>query len=431
MIATLAGRLLDRDAWQEVFQSLKSNRLRTLLTASGIFWGIFILIVMLGFGNGIEGGVKKSMGGYATNAIYIWGSETSVPWQGLSPGRRITLTNDDTDAILAAIPEVGHLAPRVRLGRFRGRRDVVFGDKVTDAEISGDLPVFERILPMAIEVGRFINPLDIAEKRKVVVIGERIHRELFGQDINPIGKSIKIRNISFTVIGIFKPRRYGADRERMESLVFTPLSTFQQVFNFGHRIGFYALVPASGFSSHEAGDAIRNLLAQRHRIAPTDRRAIGDWNSETEFLRIRNLFTGIRAFIWTVGVATLLAGVLGVSNIMLVAIRERRREFGIRKSIGATPAAVLKMVLYETGTLVCGAGILGFAAGLFALYLVDIFTRSITRSGNADVLFSTPVIDMKIALGAIAALAVASLLAALVPARHAMRINPVEALRAE
>lgn len=431
MISNTIAKIIDRDAWQEVFQTLQSNRLRTLLTASGIFWGIFILIVMLGFGNGIEDGVKKSMGGYATNAIYIWGSETSVPWQGLSPGRRIALNNDDTAAILASVPSVGHLAPRARLGNFRGRRDVAHGNKVTDAEISGDLPEYGYILPMAIDVGRFINPLDVAEKRKVAVIGEKVHRELFGEDINPVGKHIEIRNISFTVVGIFKPQRYGDNRERMESLVFTPLSTFQQVFNYGRNIGFYALVPKPGFTSRETGDAIHNVLKQRHRVAPTDRRAIGDWNSETEFFRIRNLFTGIRAFIWTVGVATLLAGVLGVSNIMLVAIRERQREFGIRKSLGATPVAVLKMVLYETGTLVCGAGILGLAAALVALYLVDVFTRSITQSVNADVLFSTPTIDMKIALAAIVALAVASLLAALVPARHAMKIDPVEALRAE
>ncbi len=423
--------MIDRDAWHEVTQALLRNRLRTLLTASGIFWGIFILIVMLGFGNGIEGGVKKSMAGYATNALYLWGNETSMPYQGLSPGRRISLDNDDTDAILAQVDGVGHLAPRVRLGRYRSRRDIAYGNKVTDAEVSGDLPGYEKILPMAIDTGRFLNPLDVAQKRKVAVIGERIHADLFGEDSNPIGKQIQIRQISFTVIGIFKPEHYGDNRERMSSLVFTPLSTFQQVFNYGQSIGFYALVPKPGYSSRGVADDIKALLQKRHRVDPRDARAIGDWNTESEFIRIRNLFTGIRAFIWTVGVATLLAGVFGVSNIMLIAIRERRREFGLRKSIGATPSDVIRMIILETATLVSGAGFLGLFAGLGALYAIDLFTRPITSAVDSDVLFSTPTVDMKVAIAAIAALIIASLLAALIPARHAMRIDPVEALRAE
>lgn len=423
--------MIDRDAWAEVFQVLRSNRLRTLLTASGIFWGIFILIVMLGFGNGIEGGVQRSMAGYATNVIYVWGNETSMPYQGLSPGRPMTLKNEDTEAILNQVKNVGTLAPRVRLGRYRGRSDVVYGAKVTDAEISGDLPQYQQILPMAIETGRFINPLDVQQKRKVAVIGERIHRELFGEDVNPIGREIQIRQISFTVIGIFKPQHYGNNRERMSSFVFTPLSTFQQVFNYGRTVGFYALVPKPGVTSREVGDNIKTLLKQRHRVSPNDNRAFGDWNSQTEFSRISNLFTGIDAFIWTVGIATLLAGVLGVSNIMLIAIRERRREFGIRKSIGATPAAVLKMILFETATLIGVAGLLGLIFGLLALYLVDIFTRSVTSDVNADVLFSSPTIDLNVVFAAIFALACAALLATLIPARHAMRINPVEALRNE
>ena len=423
--------MIDRDAWMEVFQVLKSNRMRTLLTASGIFWGIFILIVMLGFGNGIEGGVQKSMAGYANNVIYIWANETSVPYQGLSPGRNIVLKNDDSEAIRTQVDNVGYLAPRIRLGRFRGRSDVTYGSKVTDAEISGDLPQYQHILPMAIETGRFINPLDVAEKRKVAVIGERIHRELFGEDVNPIGREIQIRQISFTVIGIFKPQRYGTNRERMSSFVFTPLSTFQQVFNRGRTVGFYALVPQPGVTSREVGDDIKALLSKRHRVSPDDNRAFGDWNSENEFSRISNLFTGIRAFIWTVGIATLLAGVLGVSNIMLIAIRERRREFGIRKSIGATPAAVLKMILLETSTLVGVAGLFGLIFGLLALYLVDIFTRSVTADANAEVLFSSPTVDLKVVIAALAALSLASLVATLIPARHAMQINPVEALRSE
>ncbi len=423
--------IIDRDLWSEILQLLRRNRVRTLLTASGIFWGIFVLIVMLGFGNGIQDGVVKQMSGYATNSLYVWGNETSEPYQGLSPGRRITLDNTDTQALNLQVAEIAHLAARARLGRYRGRNDVNHGAKVTDAEITGDLPAYQHILPMAIEEGRFINPLDIKHKRKVAVIGERIRRDLFGANNDPLGQEVQIRGVSFTVIGVFKPQRYGNNRERMESMVFLPLSTFQQVFNWGQSISFYAVIPDTGVSSDALRDKMVAVLKRRHRVAPYDSRALGDWNSETEFLRITNLFVGIRAFIWTVGIATLLAGVLGVSNIMLIAVRERRREFGIRKSVGATPSSVMRMVLFETTTLVGAAGTAGLLCGLMALALIDLFTRHLTASADADILFSAPRIDIYVVIAAFVALLLAALLATLIPARHAMKIDPIDALRAE
>lgn len=422
---------LESDILAEVFQLFRRNRLRTLLTASGIFWGIFILIVMLGFGNGIQDGVERSMSGYATNALYVWGNETSVAYAGLPPGRHIQIKNDDTRALLARIDDIGYLAPRARLGRYRGRSDVTHAGKVTDAEVTGDVPEYRFILPMNIKEGRFLNPLDISNKRKVAVIGERIRRDLFGAGADPVGRDIQISGVSFTVVGIFNPVRYGNNRERMESMVFLPLSTFQQVFNWGQAISFYSVVPDEGLSSEVLKEQMVALLKERFRVAPNDHRAIGDWNSESEFLRIQNLFVGIRIFIWTVGVATLLAGVLGVSNIMLIAIRERRREFGIRKSIGATPASVIRMVLFETATLVGIAGAAGFWCGLLVLALIDVFTRGVTSAPDADVLFSSPGIDINVALAALAALLLAACLAALIPARHAMRIDPIESLRSE
>jgi putative ABC transport system permease protein len=423
--------MIDRDLWREVWQTLVSNRLRTLLTASGIFWGVFILIIMLGFGNGIEDGVNNSMSGYATNTLYVWSRRTSQPWQGLSPGRRIKLNNDDTAALLQQVPEIGTLVPRVRLSGWRRREDISFGARVTDAEVSGDIPALRNILPMTLEAGRFLNLFDVQQRRKVAVIGERIHRDLFGDDTNPIGRQIAVRGISFTVVGVFKPKRYGDDQERMASLVFTPLSTFQQVFNRGREIGFFAMVPKPGLRSAELGELIKTVLKQRHRVAPHDNRAFGSWNTEKEYLRNRNLFRGIRAFIWTVGIATLLAGVLGVSNIMLIAIRERQREFGIRKSLGATPGTVLKMILLETSTLIGIAGALGILAGLLGLAIIDVLTRAATQDSSANVLFSKPTIELHVVLIMLLALSCAALLATLIPARHAMRINPVEALRAE
>lgn len=419
--------MIDRELWGEVWQVLKGNRLRTLLTASGIFWGIFILIVMLGMGNGIEAGVKKTFGGFANNVFYIWAESTSQPWQGLPPGRSIELTNPDTDAIRNKVTGIAALAPRLEIGST----DISSAGKVTDGDVFGDLPEFRQVLFMSLKFGRFLNQMDIDQKRKVAVIGERIHRELYGEDVNPVGSQIRIKNFSFTVVGVFKPKHYGDDGDELRSMVFTPLTTFQQVFSRGNSVRYYAVIPKPGFGSAELTEGIKRVLKQRHRIAPTDNRAIGDWDAESEFLQIERLFIGIRAFVWTVGLATLLAGVLGVSNIMLIAIRERRREFGIRKSIGATPGAVLKMILAETATLVGVSGFLGLLAGLFALYLADLATRPITQSPDANVYFDTPTIDLRIAIAALIALAVASLLATLIPARHAMNIDPIEALRAE
>jgi len=419
--------MIDRELWSEVWQVLRANRLRTLLTASGIFWGIFILIVMLGFGNGIQSGVNKTLAGYANNVLYLWGQTTSQPWQGLTPGRRIEINNRDTLEIREKVSGIGTLAPRIDMGSM----DVVSGAKVTDAEVFGDVPEFAQILPMKMKFGRYLNQLDIDQKRKVVVIGERIHTDLFGRDTNPVGSRIQIRSIPYTVVGVFAPKHYGSRGDELRSLVFMPLSTMQQVFDFGTTIGFYMMIPEPGLRSVEVAEDMRQVLKQRHRVAPDDNRAVGDWNAESEFLRIERLFIGIRAFIWTVGLATLLAGVLGVSNIMLIAIRERRREFGIRKSIGATPGSVLRMILAETVTLVGVAGLLGMIAGLIALFIADVATRPLTSRTDANVYFDTPTVDLRIALAALVALAIASLLATLIPARHAMNIDPIEALRAE
>jgi len=386
--------------------------------------------VMLGFGNGIESGVNRTMAGYATNTLYLWGESSTEPWQGMPSGRPIRLTNEDTQALLQKVPDIDTLAPRNRLSHGGGT-PVASGSKVSDAEVSGDLPAYQNVLPMTLVHGRFINQLDIDERRKMAVIGERIHSDLYGENVNPVGRQIQINNITFTVVGVFKPKRYGRNRDRMNGMIFTPLTTFQQVFNRPNRVRFYAMIPRKGLRSQEVGDQMRKVLMQRHRVAPNDNRAFGDWDSEQEFLRIDRLFIGIRAFIWTVGLATLLAGVLGVSNVMLIAIRERQREFGIRKSIGATPGAVVKMVLTETAALVCVSGVLGLFAGLLALFVTDVLTRPITKAPDAGVYFDSPTIDMRIAVGALIALAIASLLATYIPARHAMKINPIEAMRTE
>lgn len=423
--------MFDADTWQEIFNAIRTNRLRTLLTASGVFWGIYILIIMLGFGNGLQNGVLNNMTGYASNGYYVWGSRTSVPYQGLKPGRRIKLNNSDTEALREGVDEIAYLLPRVRLGSYRTRNDIGFGTRVSEGEVMGDLPELKHILPMDIETGRFINRFDIEQKRKVIVIGEKIYADLFPDGRDPVGATVTLRQIGFTVIGIFKPVRYADDEERLSSTAFIPFTTHQKIFNLNNRVTYYGLVPKPGVASKVMGDKALQLLAARHRVSPDDSRAFGSWNSEKEFLRLKNLFSGINYLIWTVGLATLFAGLLGVSNIMLIVIKERTREFGIRKALGATPRSIIYLITQETLMLTSIAGYLGLSAGILTLQLIDYLIKTMADGNSASSMFDTPTIEPEIALAAIALLILSGLIAAIIPARQAVRINPVEALRAE
>lgn len=423
--------MFDADTWQEIFNTIRTNRLRTLLTASGVFWGIYILIIMLGFGNGLQNGVLNNMTGYVTNGFYLWGGRTSVPYQGLKPGRRIKLNNSDTEALRKGVDEIAYLLPRVRLGGYRVRNDIGYGTRVSDGEVMGDLPELKHILPMDIEVGRFINQFDIEQKRKVIVIGEKIYADLFPDGVDPVGAIVTVRQISFTVIGIFKPERYASDQETLSSTAFIPFTTHQKIFNQNNLINYYGLVPKEGASSKVMGEKAKQLLALRHRVSPEDSRAIGTWSSEKKFIRLKNLFSGINYLIWTVGLATLFAGLLGVSNIMLIVIKERTKEFGIRKALGATPRSIIYLITQETLMLTSVAGYLGLTAGILTLQLIDYLIKTNADGSSSSTIFDTPTIEPKIALVAIAALILSGLIAAIIPARQAVRINPVEALRAE
>ncbi len=423
--------MFDADSWQEIFNAIRTNRLRTLLTASGVFWGIYILIVMLGFGTGLQNGVINNMSGYTSNGYYLWGSKTSVPYLGLKPGRSIKLNNSDTEALRESVDEIAYLLPRVRLGRYGTRNDIGYDTRVSDAEVMGDLPELKHLLPMNIETGRFINRFDIEQKRKVIVIGEKIYANLFPDGRDPVGANVTLRQISFTVIGIFKPQRYANDRDRLSSTAFIPFSTHQKVFNLNNRVTYYGLVPKDGTPSEVMGNKARLLLAARHRVSPADSRAFGSWNSEEEFIRLQNLFSGISYLIWTVGLATLFAGLLGVSNIMLIVIKERTREFGIRKALGATPRSIIYLITQETLMLTSIAGYLGLTAGILTLQLIDYLIKTMASGNSASTMFDTPTIEPQIALTAIAVLILSGVIAAIIPARQAVRINPVEALRAE
>jgi putative ABC transport system permease protein len=416
--------MFDSDKWQEIIATLRKNKLRTFLTMCGVFWGIFMLIVMVGFGNGLHKGVSKNAMGFAVNSVYVWSQRTSMPYQGLQPGRRVPLTNEDVEAVKRRVANIEYLAPRMQLGGWRDGNNVTRGEKTGNFSVMGDLPAFQYIQPMNMQHGRFINDIDIEQRRKVAVIGEATYDVLFEPDENPIGKHIKVKGVYFQVVGMFKPLQSGERGERTSQTIFIPFTTFQRAFNQGNRIGWFSFTAKADSSAAELEEEVRRVLIDRHKVHPDDRNAFGSFNAAEEFGKWQMVFLAIKVLIWFVGIATLLAGVLGVSNIMLIVVKERTKEIGIRKALGATPRSIVSLVIQESITLTTVAGYLGLVAGVGVLELYG------ALAGGSDML-APPTIEFEVAIIATIVLIVSGAIAGIIPARHAARVKPVEALRAE
>ena len=415
----------DPDHWQEILEVLRGNKTRTFLTAFGVFWGIFMLMVMLGSGNGLSNGVEEGFSDGATNSVFVWSQRTSKPWRGLPTGRSVQLEIADAAAIREQVPEAGVVCPRNQLGGWRGGNNITRGTKAGAFSVMGDFPDIARIQSVRLVAGRFINPLDIEERRKVAVIGPRVQEVLFDKGEDPIGGHIRINGVYFKVVGVFKPRRSGHSRDDQAQSLFVPFTTFQSAFNYGDRVGWFAITSRGGASATVMEDKVLALLKERHRIAPDDQRALGHFNLEKEFGQIQGLFAGIKTLIWIVGIGTLAAGVIGVSNIMLVIVRERTNEIGVRRAVGATPFAIMLQVVYEALVLTCVSGYLGLVAGVGVVELTAGLIPA-TEGG----MFKNPEVSLAAALQTLVILVGAGILAGLFPARRAVRVSPVEALRA-
>ncbi len=430
--------MIDLDKWHEIVVTLGKNKLRTALTALGVFWGIFMLIIMLGFGSSLERGVKKNMLGFANNAVYMWARSTSLPYKGLPPGRNISFTNADVEALRANVPELEYIAPRAQLGGHRSGTPVVRRGKTAAFEVMGDYPQFQYVQPLLFEHGRFINDPDIDERRKVAIIGSEVVRQLYEPGEDPVGTSLKVNGVYFQVVGSFKVLSSGHQGDRLASTIYVPFTTFQQAFNYGDRIGWFALTAKGDSSAEFVENRAKAVIAERHKVSPEDKQAIGSWNTGKEYAKIQSLFSGIESIIWFVGTFTLLAGVVGVSNIMLITVKERTKEIGVRKALGATPNAIISMVMKESLVLTSLSGYLGLIAGVGLLEVIGAAIGDgvgqgggSRRGGGLGPAFAAPDISINAALIATAILIVAGLLAGLIPALHAAKIQPVEALRAE
>lgn len=418
--------MFELDKWQEIWGTITRNKLRTFLTMFGVFWGIFMLMIMLGSGKGLENGVMYGFNGLAKNAVFVWGQNTTMPYGGLLPGRNVEMNNSDVLAIRAGVKNLGILSPRNQLGGWRGGNLVTRKGKTSPFTIYGDYPEIAQIQAFRINQGRFLNPFDIKENRKVAVIGENVSKILFDSTEKPIGDYIYIKGVYFQVIGTFKTLQTGGDAERESNSIYVPFTTFQKAFNYGDDVSWFCMTPKEGYSAEALENEVKAVLRSRLRVHPEDNNAIGAWNTEKEFNKLSGLFTGISAFVWVVGIGTLLAGIIGVSNIMLIVVKERTREIGIRKALGATPWSIVSLILQESVVITLLAGYTGLVLGIGLMEGLNFLLQ-----GQEAEMFRRPEIDLQVAFASLVFIVFGGLLAGLIPARKAAAITPIEALRNE
>jgi len=421
--------MFDRDKWQEIYSSLKSNKLRTFFTAFGVFWGIFMLIIMLGSGNGLRNAVFEGMGDFATNSAIIFTRQTTIPYKGFPRGRNWLFRTSDMEALLENIPEIDQLAPRLQPWGGNGGNNVVYGLKTGAYNITGDYPAINKIDPVLMLEGRFLNEIDILYKRKVAVIGNRVRDELFKNGEAVIGEYIRINGVYYQVVGVFEPKNkninIGGDKDKT---VFIPFTTMQVSYNLGDDVHYFLVTAKPDKSASVVEEKCMKLLAERNHVAPEDEQAFGHFNLEKEFKKMNGLFLGIRVLIWIVGTGTLLAGVIGVSNIMLIIIKERTKEIGIQRAIGATPWKIISQIITESVTLTAIAGSFGLVLGVF---LLEMLNNMLESSAEKSEMFSHPEVDIQVAVTALIVLIISGVVAGLIPARKAVSMKPVDALRYE
>ncbi|MFV0375868.1 MAG: ABC transporter permease [Mangrovibacterium sp.] len=413
----------------EIVSVLKKNKLRSFLTAFGVFWGIFMLIVMAGAGRGLETGITDGVGKIATNSFFMWTQQTSEPYSGFRRGRRWNFDNEDVNFIRNHIPEVAVVAPRL-FGSWLSGNNTIRGDRTGSFNIKGDYPEWSVIDPAEFPKGRWINEIDIQQRRKVCVIGEKVRDEMFAKDEDPIGEYLKIGGVYYQVVGLIHPISNMNMNGRTDESIFLPFTTMQIAYNYGAQVHMMGITAVEGQSAATVEDKVIAMMKKRHKIAPTDVQAVGHINIEKQFQQFATLFGGISLLTWIVGIGTLLAGVIGVSNIMLVIVRERTQEIGIMRAIGASPGVIITQIISESVFLTLIAGYLGLFFGIFLLELVNQGLIKAAESG-ADIFIKNPGVNMGVAVACLFILVVSGALAGYIPARKAIQIKPIDALRTE
>lgn len=410
------------DSLQEILYTLRQNKLRTALTAFGVFWGIFMLVVLLGAGRGMQNGVYADFSSDALDFIVIYTSTTSVAYQGMGLGRQISLTRDDLDLLPKQVSGVGLIANEIQ----RGGVSIVYEKMQGNFSVHGVPDEYFKVKDgIPFTFGRKTNPLDESNIRKITVIGSVVAERLFGKNENPVGKDIKVNGVIMKIVGVFYDKgNNGRDSER----IYIPYTTYSKMFGVTDVVGSIWLRPAAGANGYELQKNAVEFLQKRHQVSPEDKRAIASFNMAEVAERVNGLFMGISLLNWFVGLGTLLAGIVGVSNIMIITVKERTREIGIRKALGATPRSIVSGLVFESILVTSIAGYMGLVLGVGLIELISFGLRS---AGAELPFFRNPEIDFQIAVTAMLLLVFAGAIAGLIPASRAAKIMPIEAMRAE
>ena len=418
-------RWWERDPWIELAQVLLRNPFRTFLSSLGVGWGLFMILITVGASNGLEEGVKSDMGNRVKNSAFLWGESTSLPYKGYPRGRWIELTSPDVEYLVENATTLDAVAPRNQLGGWRGGNNVTHGLKTAACGVYGDMPVYKDIDPILITEGRYINQRDLDDRRKVAVIGKRARQLLFDREEQVLGSHIQIQGVTFTVVGVYKSQQTGEDAEEAENSIFTPYTTFNHAFHMGDRVGWLSLLIKEDVPGDTAVAEVLRLLKAQKSVHPNDPRGFGHWSMAVMHEEMSTVFAAFRWVSFVFGGLALFAGVIGIMNIMLITIKERTRELGVRRALGATPANIVVQIMVETLTLTVLAGLIGGILGVFALEALDTYLVHAEDNG----IFRHPHVTLDVLLTALTTMTILGAFAGVLPALRALRVQPVEALR--
>jgi putative ABC transport system permease protein len=411
--------LFDSDTWQEIYGSIRKNKVRTSITIIGVLWGIFLLVVLLGAARGLENSFNKLFGNFATNSVFVWTQSTDTPFKGFQEGRRFTLNMNDIEVLKSEYSEeIKFLAPRNQTSNL-----IIRDFKTGTFKVSGDFPILDQIQKKKLIYGRFINQNDISSTAKVTVISEDMYKQLFEINEFPIGEYIKINSINYKVIGVYKPSNtidFDGDT------AYVPFSTFKKVYNTANNIDWMMITANEGTDIEQMESDVLLTLKGLHKVHPDDERAFGSANLGKEIGKVTGFITGMQFLTWFVGIATLIAGVFAIGNILLITVKERTKEIGIRRALGATPKSIRQQIILESVFLTTVAGMLGIIFGAFVLFIID----SAFGQGE-DAALVNPTVDIPIIFIAFATLIVLGTAIGIIPAHMATVVKPIEALREE
>lgn len=409
------------DTYKEIMETLTRNKSRSLLTGFGVFWGVFMLVVLLGGGQGLKELLSNNFQGFATNSALVFAQPTTKPYDGFRKGRQWNMVYQDVERLRAQVPELDVVTPMVS----QWQRIVTAGDKKTTAGVKGLQPAYAKVEEPQIRYGRYINDMDMAQRRKVCVLGKKVYKTLFPGGGDPCGQLVRVDSVYYRVVGV----DYAAGEIKVnggaEESVIVPITLMQETYGLGDAVHLISVTGKPGVVMSDVASVMRAVIGRAHRVDPTDEKAITVFNTEVMFGMVDSLFTGVNFLIWLVGIGTLLAGAIGVSNIMMVTVRERTTEIGIRRAIGATPRTILGQIVAESILLTAVAGMSGI---LFAVAILQLLEMANTTDGIVAAHFQ---VGFWTAAGAVVLLALLGVLAGLAPAVRAMAIKPVDAMRDE